>query len=162
MINDTSCGWSVGRLQIIIKRNVEGQPSPTFTEQKYRVAVIQRIHRTVIILEYVQRGCSEIALPNLWVPVAVFLVVVFRNVKLMTLSNAQFNAWRCTSISPYLFTAWCLKSLLGITPFLPFLYLCSRFPFRDTPVYLVLLTAVRCVISVRSVCRVRVRFERIR
>ena len=74
----------------------------------------------------------------------------------MTPSNAQFNAWRCTSTSPYLFTAWCLKLLL------PLFYLCSRFPFGDTPVCLVLLEAVRCVISIRSVCRVRVRFESIR
>ena len=138
------------------------QPSPTFTEHKYRLAVAQRIHHTVIILQYVQRGCSEIALPNLWVPVAIFLVLVFRSTKLITPSNAQFNAWRCTSTSPHLFTVWCLKLLLGITPSLPFLYFCSSFPFRDAPVHLVLLTPVRCVISIRSVCRVRVRFESIR
>jgi hypothetical protein len=113
-------------------------------------------------MEYVQRGCSEIVLPDVWVPVAAFLVVVFRTMKLMAPSNAQFNAWRYTSTSPYLFTAWCLKLLLGITPILQFLCFRSRFPFRDTPVYLVLLTAVRCVIFIRSVCRMRVKFESIR
>jgi hypothetical protein len=57
--------WPVGWLQIKMKCNAQSQPSPTFSEHKYRVAVTQRTHHTAIILEYLQRGCSEIALSNL-------------------------------------------------------------------------------------------------